>query len=40
VTGEEKAAWWERALDVWPDYASYRRRTKRQIPMFVLDPMG
>ena len=39
VTGEEKAVWWARAVEAWPDYASYQARTDRQIPVFVLDPM-
>lgn len=39
VTGEEKAAWWKRAVAVWPDYAEYQERTDRQIPVFVLTPM-
>jgi deazaflavin-dependent oxidoreductase (nitroreductase family) len=37
VTGEEKAAWWERAVETWPDYASYQAKTDRQIPVFVLE---
>jgi F420H(2)-dependent quinone reductase len=36
VTGEEKALWWKRAVDVWPDYAEYQKKTDRQIPVFVL----
>lgn len=36
---EEKAIWWERAVDTWRDYASYQRKTARQIPVFVLEPM-
>jgi F420H(2)-dependent quinone reductase len=39
VTGDEKAAWWERALAVWPDYAAYQVKTTRQIPVFVLEPL-
>ncbi|MEP6851270.1 MAG: nitroreductase family deazaflavin-dependent oxidoreductase [bacterium] len=39
VTGEEKAEWWQRAVEVWPDYAAYQRKTDRQIPVFVLDPI-
>ena len=39
VTGKEKAAWWERALEVWPAYAGYQKRTTREIPVFVLEPM-
>ena len=38
LTGEEKAAWWERAVAAWPDYASYQERTDREIPVFVLEP--
>ena len=37
VTGEEKAVWWERAVETWPDYAKYQARTARQIPVFVLE---
>jgi deazaflavin-dependent oxidoreductase (nitroreductase family) len=39
VTGDEKAVWWERALIVWPAYAGYQKKTTRQIPVFVLEPM-
>jgi deazaflavin-dependent oxidoreductase (nitroreductase family) len=38
VTGDEKAAWWERAVAAWPDYANYQTKTERQIPVFVLTP--
>ena len=39
VGGEEKALWGERALMVWPAYAGYQRKTERQIPVFVLEPI-
>ena len=39
VTGDEKAVWWERAVEAWPDYATYQEKTSRQIPVFVLEPM-
>jgi F420H(2)-dependent quinone reductase len=39
ISGAEKAVWWERAVAAWPDYAKYQRRTERQIPVFVLEPM-
>jgi deazaflavin-dependent oxidoreductase (nitroreductase family) len=39
ATGEEKDAWWERAVAAWPDYASYQEKTDRQIPVFVLTPI-
>ncbi|GAA3370595.1 hypothetical protein GCM10017744_095010 [Streptomyces antimycoticus] len=38
VTGEEKALWWERAVEAYPDYADYQKKTDRQIPVFVLEP--
>jgi deazaflavin-dependent oxidoreductase (nitroreductase family) len=38
VFGEEKALWWRRAVDAFPDYADYQRTTDRQIPVFVLEP--
>lgn len=39
VFGEEKAAWWQRAVEIWPDYADYQRKTERVIPVFVLTPI-
>ncbi|MBO8193588.1 nitroreductase family deazaflavin-dependent oxidoreductase [Streptomyces oryzae] len=38
VTGEEKAVWWKRAVEAFPDYAAYQRKTDREIPVFVLEP--
>ncbi|MEO6879585.1 MAG: nitroreductase family deazaflavin-dependent oxidoreductase [Mycobacteriaceae bacterium] len=38
VTGEERAQWWERAVAAFPDYADYKNRTEREIPVFVLEP--
>ena len=40
VSGEERALWWERAVEVWPDYAEYQTKTDREIPVFVLEPAG
>lgn len=39
VTGEEKAVWWERAVAAYPDYADYQKKTTREIPVFVLEPL-
>jgi F420H(2)-dependent quinone reductase len=39
VTGDEKALWWERAVETWPDYSRYQAKTARQIPVFVLEPI-
>jgi F420H(2)-dependent quinone reductase len=36
VSGDQKAAWWDRAVQAWPDYAKYQTKTDRQIPLFVL----
>ena len=37
LTGEERAAWWERAVAAYPPYAEYQKRTSRLIPVFVLE---
>ncbi|MFD8546572.1 nitroreductase family deazaflavin-dependent oxidoreductase [Streptomyces sp. NPDC059649] len=38
VTGEEKAVWWGRAVEAFPDYDAYQKKTTREIPVFVLEP--
>ncbi|MFG2430604.1 nitroreductase family deazaflavin-dependent oxidoreductase [Streptomyces sp. NPDC048590] len=40
VTGEEKALWWGRAVEAFPDYADYQAKTDREIPLFVLSAVG
>ena len=40
VFGDEKALWWRRAVDAYPDYADYQRKTDRQIPVVVLEPLS
>jgi deazaflavin-dependent oxidoreductase (nitroreductase family) len=35
VGGEERATWWERAVEAYPPYAEYQAKTQRQIPVFV-----
>ena len=39
VDGEERAQWWERAVAAFPPYADYQRRTSREIPVLVLEPL-
>jgi deazaflavin-dependent oxidoreductase (nitroreductase family) len=39
VDGEEYAAWFERAVAAWPDYAEYQKKTTRTMPIFVLTPL-
>jgi F420H(2)-dependent quinone reductase len=40
VTGEERAAWWVRAVAAYPPYADYQLKTDRLIPVFVLESAG
>ena len=40
VHGEERAAWWERAVAAYPPYAEYQQRTDRVIPVFVVERRG
>jgi deazaflavin-dependent oxidoreductase (nitroreductase family) len=40
VTGAEKAEWWDRAVAAYPDYADYQKKTDRQIPVFVVEPIA
>lgn len=37
VTGDEKALWWDRAVEAYPPYAEYQTKTDRPIPVFVLE---
>jgi deazaflavin-dependent oxidoreductase (nitroreductase family) len=40
ITGDERAAWWERAVAAYPPYAEYQERTDRVIPVLVAQPKG
>jgi F420H(2)-dependent quinone reductase len=40
LAGEERETWWARAVEAFPNYAGYQRKTARQIPVFVLEPAG
>ncbi|MFE9043524.1 nitroreductase family deazaflavin-dependent oxidoreductase [Streptomyces sp. NPDC012421] len=40
VTGEERRAWWERAVAAFPDYADYQLKADREIPVFVAEPIA
>jgi deazaflavin-dependent oxidoreductase (nitroreductase family) len=37
VEGEERAEWWEYAVETWPTYGEYQKKTDREIPVFVLE---
>lgn len=36
---DEKARLWPRMAQLWPDYDEYQRKTDREIPLVVLDPV-
>jgi deazaflavin-dependent oxidoreductase (nitroreductase family) len=36
--GAEYDEWWARAVEAWPDYAQYQKKTARRIAVFVLEP--
>lgn len=38
LAGEERAEWWEYAVQTWPTYGEYQMQTSRQIPVFLLEP--
>lgn len=40
LSGEERAEWWERCVEAWPDYAMYQTKTDREIPVFLLEPIS
>ncbi len=40
ATGEERARLWNQAVEFWPPYADYEKKTDREIPVVVLDPIG
>ena len=35
VTGDERQAWWNRGVAIYPPYAEYQEKTDREIPVFV-----
>jgi deazaflavin-dependent oxidoreductase (nitroreductase family) len=39
LSGEEREIWWERAVEAWPPYADYQKKTDRVIPVFLLTPV-
>ena len=40
ASSEEKPALWRLMTSIWPDYDSYQQRTKREIPVVVLEPLA
>lgn len=39
LSGDERATWWDRAVEAWPAYADYQTKTDRLIPVFLLTPV-
>jgi deazaflavin-dependent oxidoreductase (nitroreductase family) len=37
-TGEERSRWWSRACTAFPSYVDYQSRTRRRIPVLLLEP--
>jgi deazaflavin-dependent oxidoreductase (nitroreductase family) len=40
LSGDEKSLWWDRSVAAFPDYANYQKKTDREIPVFVLEPVA
>jgi deazaflavin-dependent oxidoreductase (nitroreductase family) len=40
LSGEEREDWWRRAVDAYPPYESYQRKTERLIPVFLAERRG
>ncbi|MGY2876810.1 F420H(2)-dependent quinone reductase [Marmoricola sp. URHA0025 HA25] len=39
LEGDERAEWWQYAVDTWPTYGEYQKKTDRLIPVFLLEPV-
>jgi deazaflavin-dependent oxidoreductase (nitroreductase family) len=40
ASAEEKPALWSLMTSIWPDYDQYQARTKREIPVAILEPLA
>jgi hypothetical protein len=40
LSGAERAEWWNRSVAAFPNYADYQRKTDREIPVFLLEPIA
>jgi F420H(2)-dependent quinone reductase len=38
LSDDERAEWWERAVEAFPPYADYQKGTKRLIPVLLVEP--
>jgi deazaflavin-dependent oxidoreductase (nitroreductase family) len=39
LSGSEREEWWARAVEAYPEYATYQTRTSRVIPIFLATPV-
>jgi deazaflavin-dependent oxidoreductase (nitroreductase family) len=39
ITGDDRERLWQKALKFWPPYADYAKKTEREIPVVLLDPI-
>ncbi|MEU9992532.1 nitroreductase family deazaflavin-dependent oxidoreductase [Streptomyces sp. NPDC048045] len=39
ATGKERTEWWQRAVAVFSRYADVQKKTSREFPVFVLEPV-
>jgi deazaflavin-dependent oxidoreductase (nitroreductase family) len=39
ASGAERARLWDEAIKFWPPYGDYQKKTEREIPVVVLDPV-
>lgn len=37
VEGDERVDWWRLAVETWPTYGEYQKKTDREIPVFLLE---
>lgn len=40
ITGPQRERLWEKAVKFWPPYADYAKKTDREIPVVLLEPIG
>jgi F420H(2)-dependent quinone reductase len=40
ATPQEKAPRWDHMVSLYPEYADYQKKTDRDIPVVILDPLG
>ncbi|MGH9303520.1 MAG: nitroreductase family deazaflavin-dependent oxidoreductase [Acidimicrobiales bacterium] len=38
LAGDERAKWWDRAVEAYPPYRDYQKATERVIPVLLLEP--